>query len=94
MAGEPITVLLAYLHSKMELTIAFDQNITPMLEAFTTEKTFFCKKLEKVMRTAYWVHTEYAYITITLPDKEGIPVQHIVDVLGPGKIMRRLCSMN
>jgi|GEM_PF-1767025 len=85
--GEPIVVLLAYLHSKMELTATFDQTISPMLEAFTTEKTYHCEKLEKVMRTAYWIHTGYAYITITLPDKEGIPVQHVVDILGPGKIM-------
>lgn len=87
MPGEPVEVLLVYLHSKMELTAAFDQTIAPMLEAFITEKIFHCKKLEKVMRTAYWMHTGYAYITITLPDKEGIPVQHIVDILGPGKIM-------
>ncbi|WP_316787954.1 hypothetical protein [Pedobacter frigoris] len=85
--GEPIDVLLAYLHSKMELTATFDETIVPMLTAFTPEKTYHCKKLEKVMRTAYWVHTGYAYITIKLQNKEGIPVQHLVDILGPGKIM-------
>jgi hypothetical protein len=85
--GVPVEVLLAYLHSKMALSGAFDLSIMPMLQAIDIAKEYHCIKIMGVMRTAYWIHAGYGFETVTLPDKDGIPVRHIVDVYGPGKIM-------
>lgn len=88
--GDPVPALMGYLHSKMQLTGMFDTTIDPMLNPMEIDrkaKPYLCELTEGVMKTAFWIHEGFGYVTREFRDKWNVPFERIVDVLGPGRIM-------
>ena len=83
--GVHIPNLRGYLHSKIELSAAFDPTIDPMLVAHPlTAKYTSPKNKEGVNDIAYWVDEGYGYFTRPDKDKEDLDVIRI-DEIFPSK---------
>ncbi|WP_285054859.1 hypothetical protein [Pedobacter ginsengisoli] len=85
--GAPIANLKSYLHSKIELSAAFDSGIDPMLAADTLTARYTSPKNEDgINDIAYWVDEGYGYFTMPGKDKEGLDVVHIDEIFPPKMI--------
>lgn len=80
--GAPIPNLKSYLHSKIELSPAFDPSIDPMLVAkILAAKYTSLKNGDGVNDIAYWVDEGFGYFTKPGKDKEDLDVEHIDEIL-------------
>jgi len=85
--GAPISNLKGYLHSKIELSPAFDPGIDPILIAkILAVKYTSPKNAEGVNDIAYWVDEGYGYFTRPGKDKEDMDIVHI-DEIFPSKMI-------
>ena len=85
--GAHLANLKGYLHSKIELSPAFDPGIDPMLAVnLLTTKFTNPKNKDGVNDIADWIDEGYGYFTKPGKDKEGLDILQIDEIL-PSKMI-------
>ena len=85
--GAQVANLKVYLHSKIELSPAFDPGINPMLAANTLAAKYTSpKSKDGVNDIVYWADEGFGYFTKPGVDKEGLPLIRI-DEIFPSKFI-------